>query len=390
MKHVAALLFCLLLLAAAAGPAPEKVGFKTSDDVELVADFYRAGPDAPTVICVPMFRNRRQSYEPLVQPLLDKGINVLTLDTRGHGESAPDLRPKAEGRDPELFRTMHKDVEAAIAFLAREKGCDPTRIGLVGASVGCSVVVDTTVRHPDLVRAAVILTPGSNYLGVPTLEHLKRWPGTRIFTFCSFEEEKTSAAVVKALEPYDGSNHMFFDGTGIHGTRMFGKVTGIEELIANFMESSLVKGVDLRVPQFKADDPALQKPGFFRQVLGPGRAVGKTQGRLMAWAVGPELHLGVIVDGEFKGQVRFSVGPRQVLAPLDTTGKAAKTRVDVANGFVTVSQASAGGKTWVEFSLPRPEKRTKLRVEFLGGPKHEVVARLPGGKRSFDVTFQPR
>ncbi len=110
----------------------------------------------------------------------------------------------------------------------------------------------------------------------------------------------------------------------------------------------------------------------------------------MAWAVGSELHLGVIVDGEFKGHVRFSVGPRQVLAPLDTTGKAAKTRVDVANGFVTVSQASAGGKTWVEFSLPRPEKRTKLRVEFLGGPKHEVVARLPGGKRSFDVTFQPR
>ncbi len=93
MKYVAALPFCLLL--AAAATAPEKVGFKTADEVALVADFYRTGPDAPTVICVPMFRNRRQSYEPLVQPLLDKGINVLTLDTRGHGESAPDLKPKA-------------------------------------------------------------------------------------------------------------------------------------------------------------------------------------------------------------------------------------------------------------------------------------------------------
>ena len=108
----------------------------------------------------------------------------------------------------------------------------------------------------------------------------------------------------------------------------------------------------------------------------------------MAWAVGDTLHLGAMVDGEFKGKVRFRVGAREISAPLDTAGGSATTRVD--SGKVKISQGSAGGKTWVEFSVPRPDKRSKLRVEFLGGLNHEVVARLPGGKQAFDVTFQPR
>ncbi|MEM8885462.1 MAG: alpha/beta fold hydrolase [Planctomycetota bacterium] len=225
----------------------ERVTFQTSDDVQIVGTWQSGGKDAPTVICLPMYRSVRQTYKPLAGPLLLKGMNLLALDLRGHGESTPGLAPGVQKRDPALFQAMHLDVRAAIDWCVRVKKCDPTRIALIGASVGCSVAVDAARRYPGDVRAVVLLTPGANYLGVNTLEHLKEWRGTRSLTFVSTEEKATSQPVMDALDRFDGANYMVVPGKRIHGTRMLGKVNQIEELIANFLESSLAKPVDLRV-----------------------------------------------------------------------------------------------------------------------------------------------
>jgi pimeloyl-ACP methyl ester carboxylesterase len=236
----------LLLLAVAGSSFAEKVTFKTEDGVPIVGTYTPGAKNAPTVICLPMYRNKKESYKRLVAPLVLKGINVLAIDLRGHGESAPELAARVKARDPKLFNEMHLDVKAAIDFLAASKQCDRTRVGLVGASVGCSVAIDYTRRHPGDVRAVVLLTPGSNYLGLNSLEHLKSWPGTSIFTFTSSEEKATSKGVMDALDRFQGSSRMVVPGRSIHGTRMFGKVNQLEELIANYFESSLVKCVDLR------------------------------------------------------------------------------------------------------------------------------------------------
>ena len=192
---LARLLSLLLLLSPALA---ETVKFKTKGGVQLVGELHEVGPGAPTVICIPMFRHEKETYRPLVDPLARVGINTLLLDTRGHGQSAPELRRFAEGRDPKLFNAMHHDVAAAIDYLAERKRIDTTRIGLIGASVGCSVAVDATVRHPGRVRAVVLLTPG-NYLGVPTLEHLRNWRGTSILVVTSTDEEAKSKGVMDAL-----------------------------------------------------------------------------------------------------------------------------------------------------------------------------------------------
>jgi len=238
------LVLCLLACSVLA----ERVSFKTEDGVEIVGTWHPTTvKDAPTVICLPMYRNVRGSYKPLVAPFTLLGMNVLAIDLRGHGDSAPALKRSVEQRDAKVFNAMHLDVKAAIEFVERAKGCDRTRIGLIGASVGCSVTIDATRRYPGDVRAAAILTPGAKYLGVDSLAHIKQWPGTRIFTFVSSEEEKKSAPVMKALDAFDGSNYVVLPGKGIHGTRMFGKVNEIEQLLANFFASSLIKNVDLRV-----------------------------------------------------------------------------------------------------------------------------------------------
>jgi pimeloyl-ACP methyl ester carboxylesterase len=237
----AALVFLL-----ASSLSAEPVSFKTGDGLTIAGTFTPGGKNAPAVICLPMFRSVKESYKTLTGPLMLKGVHVLAIDLRGHGKSAPQLADKVVARDGELFNSMHKDVKAAVDFLVAKKGVDRTRIGLVGASVGCSVAIDYTRRHPEEIRAVVLLTPGSNYLGIDSLEQLKSWPGTSIFTFTSSEEKDVSRGVMDALDRFHGSSRMVVPGKGIHGTRMFGKVNQIEELIANYFESNLVKVADLR------------------------------------------------------------------------------------------------------------------------------------------------
>ena len=96
----------LLILCLLAAPLlAERVSFKTDDGVEIVGSWHPTTvKDAPTVICLPMFRNVRGSYKPLVGPLTLKGINVLAIDMRGHGESAPALKQNVERRDPKVFK----------------------------------------------------------------------------------------------------------------------------------------------------------------------------------------------------------------------------------------------------------------------------------------------
>jgi pimeloyl-ACP methyl ester carboxylesterase len=331
----------IVLLALALPAIAERVTFKSDDGVEIVGTWQAAGKDAPTVICLPMFRNVRKSYQPLMGPLMLKGINVLAIDMRGHGESAPSLANRVKGRDPKLFNAMHLDVKAAMDFLERKKGCDKTRIGLIGASVGCSVAIDATRRYPGNVRAVVILTPGSKYLGVDSVAHIKAWPGTRIFSFVSTEEKKTSDGVMKALDPFDGSNRMVVPGKGIHGTRMFGKVNQIEELIANFFESSLLKSVDLRVRD--------------------GVLLHRRNADMEAWAGAGTKFCEAWVKTPWQGSVVFKFGKKSLRFPLDA--KKAEKGGSVKSGDVEGILLSADGRIGVRF--PRPARYGEtLVIEF--------------------------
>ena len=326
----------IVLLALAAPLLAERVTFQTSDGQSIVGTWSQGAKDAPTVICLPMYRNVRASYNPLVAPLILKGINVLAIDLRGHGESASELADSVKKRDAKVFNAMHLDVAAAVDFLEKEKGCDRTRIGLIGASVGCSVAIDYTRRKPGDVRAVVLLTPGSKYLGVDSLAHLKEWPGARIFTFVSSEEKKTSQGVMDALDPFDGSNRMVVPGKGIHGTRMFGKVNQIEELIANFFGSTLLNKVDLRV----FPDLVLRR---------------RSKETVASLGFGPD-GLQAMVPDDWKGSVIVRIGKDSKRIPLDS--KRASFGLDGAIGVRHPLKVEPGTEFDVEF---RTSKGKKLR-----------------------------
>lgn len=234
----------LLLLAAllAAPCLAEEVSFTAADGVELSGTLTVTDAKAPTVLCLPMYRSERSAYAPLVEALTQQGLNVFAVDLRGHGKSSPQLAEKVKGRDPALFNAMHQDVFAALKVL-EDKGLDLERVAVVGASVGCSVAIDATTRRPQAFKAMVLLTPGANYLGVDSLTHAKDWEGLPTWIVTSEEEAAGVRPVYEALKAKSDEVmlQVVENQTGIHGTRAFGKVKGLETKISTWLAKTVAR-----------------------------------------------------------------------------------------------------------------------------------------------------
>ena len=177
-----------------------EVSFTASDGHPLVAtlDVPDKGTDIHTgVILLPMYRHTRKSWQPLVQQLTAAGFTCLSLDLRGHGQSrfgadGSDDEKRVLARDPVFFNTMYLDVAAADIWL-RNREPQLKKIVLVGARVGCSVAVHAVTSSSVKVDAVVLITPGENFLGIPTMDHIKSWPGIPLLILSSEEEQERGA-----------------------------------------------------------------------------------------------------------------------------------------------------------------------------------------------------
>ena len=241
LPNLLSLLVGIGLTSAVTGVEPEVVRFETLDGVKIVADYYATDGDepAPVVILLHMYRSNRAAWEPLVPALHRAELAVLAVDLRGHGESVEpgdmNLADKSKTRESGLFNSMHSDVEAAYHWLSKRADVDLTRVALVGASVGCSVALDYASRDRS-VDVVVCMTPGENYLGVDSKTHIARLRSQPVLLLATTGERKASDALGKlqATAVVD----MVGGGT-VHGTRMFGRISGIEERITTFLVDHL-------------------------------------------------------------------------------------------------------------------------------------------------------
>src|ERR1700740_1047380 len=83
----------VLLLMLAAGLAHSQVSSAKDADItapdgsKLRATLFSAGKPGPGVLLLHMCNTVRKSWEPVARELSEKGINALTIDNRGFGES---------------------------------------------------------------------------------------------------------------------------------------------------------------------------------------------------------------------------------------------------------------------------------------------------------------
>ena len=71
---------------------PRKIKVRSDDGASSKITVFPALDErAPTIICMPAMGVRARFYEPLAHNFVKKGLNVVTADLRGHGDSG--IRP---------------------------------------------------------------------------------------------------------------------------------------------------------------------------------------------------------------------------------------------------------------------------------------------------------
>jgi dienelactone hydrolase len=133
---------------APAPPTRTDLSFDASDGVTLRGYLTAGGLSpvgAPGVALVHQFMRDDEQWGSLPEDMAKAGYRVLAFNLRGHGDSDPYGGGPLNGllNDP---AGAPLDVQAAIEHLGGEGGADPSRIAVVGTSIGANLAVVAAIR----------------------------------------------------------------------------------------------------------------------------------------------------------------------------------------------------------------------------------------------------
>ncbi|MEZ4515914.1 MAG: alpha/beta fold hydrolase [Chloroflexota bacterium] len=215
-------------------PGQESMPVEAADGLVIQSTLYLPGSatPAPGVMLLHMLGSNRAAWEQtgLVDTLLADGIAVLAVDMRGHGET---------GGTPDW--TLAADDLSRIwsAFTERPE-VDATQTAVVGASIGANMALTTAAGQPDI-QTAVLLSPGLDYRGVTTEDQLAAYGDRPLFIVAS-SEDSYAASSSRTLAELGGASVQLemFDGAG-HGTAMFAREPGLNDLISEWLWTNLAQ-----------------------------------------------------------------------------------------------------------------------------------------------------
>jgi len=147
---------------------PLLVTVPAADDLPLAGAFYPVDPARPTVLLLHQLYTDRTSWEPLIEPLLFAGYNVLAVDLRGYGETGGAIDwPQAVD-----------DVATWAAWLGEKSGLSNPAVAMIGSSMGSSLALAGCANAPDC-PTAIAISPGWAYQGLEVHDALVTGMGDR-------------------------------------------------------------------------------------------------------------------------------------------------------------------------------------------------------------------
>ena len=242
------ILIALSDLASAQAPSRKDVDITAPDGVKLRATFFSAGKPGPGVILLHMCNTTRSSWEPVAVGLSERGINALTIDNRGFGESGG---PRFDLTKPEVLKELNEkwpaDFDAAYQFLLSQAHVDK-RIAAGGGSCGVGNAVGLAQRRPEI-RSLVLLAGTTDVAGI---NFVAQHPERPIFTAAAADDEYNPATIeiMRWYSDISGNPRSKFSGfkDGKHGTEIFGPHPELVKQIVDFYVDTLVTSpVNLKV-----------------------------------------------------------------------------------------------------------------------------------------------
>jgi len=173
----------------------EEVSLVAADGLRLAA-WYVPSQNGAVIIIQHGFKSNRGDVLKEAEVFARHGYGALLMDLRGHGDSEGDLI---------TFGLLEmQDMEAGYQYLLTRPEVDPERIGIIGNSMGGSVVINYAAQNPQI-KAVVGHSAFSSLqdtveTGVRTFADLPPFPFAPLIQFFAEREAGIKAADVAAVE----------------------------------------------------------------------------------------------------------------------------------------------------------------------------------------------
>jgi dienelactone hydrolase len=237
-----ALLFAMLIGVdvGAQQAAPRVVDLPAADGMNLKATYFAAGKPGPGVLLLHQCNRQRKVWDELAKQMAASGLNVLTVDFRGFGESGgtPLDRLTPEEATKLFEEKFPGDVDTAFQYLVAQPGVRRDMVGAGGASCGVNQAVQLARRHAE-VKSLVLLSEGTDKDG---RQFLRDSPKLPLFMAAADDDEDVGVVEIMqwlfSLSP-NPANKFEHYATGGHGVEMFAAHKELPGAIVTWLGSTL-------------------------------------------------------------------------------------------------------------------------------------------------------
>ena len=225
-RNLCKTLFVLLVpafaVAAQQAPAPHVVDLMAPDGLKLKGTFSGAAASGPGVLLLHQCNRQRKVWDDLATRMTAAGMNVMTVDLRGYGDSEGTPIDKLTPEEINLVfnQKMPLDVETAYKFLIAQPTVSPGILVAGGASCGVNQSVHLALKHPEI-KALVLLSEITDLDG---RNFLRAHPSLPLFLATAEDDTDPGVSdLMQWLSTFSTNAHTKFVRykTGGHGVEMF-------------------------------------------------------------------------------------------------------------------------------------------------------------------------
>src|ERR1700693_146010 len=255
--RVLTFLVCAFAFGVNGWSAEKVVDLTAADGVKFKASYFAAAKPGPGVLLLHQCNRQRKIWDGLAAQLAAAGINVLTVDYRGFGESGGDRFDKLPPQQAAQTQAEKwpGDIDVAFQYLLSQPGVTRDVIGVGGASCGVNNSIQTARRHPE-VKSLVLLSGNTDLKGRQFLREATKLPV--FFAVADDDEFPPSIVAIEWLYSLaaDQEKKFVHVATGGHGADMFKVYHDMPGAIAKWFVTTLIKTPG-RAPGARETPPAL-------------------------------------------------------------------------------------------------------------------------------------